>query len=164
MKPNLNRLGMNDSHNKGSLLEGKEVSWTVHLAKREPFKTSIVFLFACLAGVLGAMLLNSILGFPFGFLVILVSTADFLLPVKHGVNRDGAWRKCGLSWSEIAWKDVKRVVAGDEGIKLSPLERSTRLAPFRGVFLRFGNNKQEILEAVEYWRNKYASDVGKASG
>src|SRR5437667_11530006 len=89
-----------------------------------------------------------------------MGTADYLLPVRYSIDAAGAKSKCGISTTAIGWEQVKRVIEGPDGVKLSPLETSSRLAPFRGVFLREDGNLQEIRACVEYWRNQYASDVG----
>ena len=143
--------------------DGPELRWTVHLARREPAKAVIVLVGALLAGFFGVALIESVWMFPVGALVILVSTADFLLPVRFEVSASGARRRCGLSVSAIGWESVRRVATGEDGVKLSPLEKRTRLAPFRGVFLQADGNKQEILDAISYWRSQHASDVGEAA-
>jgi hypothetical protein len=101
--------------------------------------------------------------FPLGVLVILASAADFVLPNRFKVDETGAERRCGLSVVTMPWERVQRVVAGDDGVKLSPFAESTRLAPFRGVYLRANGNLQEIVSCVEYWRKRNAENVGTAS-
>ncbi|MCH8274735.1 MAG: hypothetical protein IH851_08090 [Armatimonadetes bacterium] len=143
--------------------DGPELRWSVHMARREPRKAGYVVLAAVVAGIFGVVLIESVWMFPMGVAVILVSTADFLLPVRFEVSARGARRRCGLSVSAIGWESVRRVAVGEDGVKLSPLERRTRLAPFRGVFLQADGNRQEILDAISYWRNQHAADVGKAA-
>ena len=43
---------------------------------------------------------------------------------------------------------VKRVIEGEDGVKLSPLAESGRLSPFRGVFLRYSGNRETVLEYI----------------
>jgi len=144
-----------------NLKEDRKLEWTVHLAMEQPGKAAVVLAVAILAGVGTALAFSNPLLFLLGFLVIVGSTADFLLPVVQRIDEGGASRKVALSVSKIGWSDVKRVVVGEEGVKLSPLERSTRLAPFRGVYLRFGGRKEEVLQAIEYWRERHATGLGE---
>src|SRR5438105_1693287 len=127
-----------------------ELRWTVHLAKKEPRKTVVLVGCAVLGGLLGVIVVGSFWMLPFGALVILMGTADYLLPVRYSIDAAGAKSKCGISTTAIGWEQVKRVIEGPDGVKLSPLETSSRLAPFRGVFLRADGNLQEIRACVEY--------------
>lgn len=138
----------------------REVRWTVHLAKNEPAKTAVVLFAALFAGLLSILMLQSVWAFPVGLIVILVSSGDFLLPIKYEIGKKGATRRCGLSVSHIEWKAVKRVIEGEDGIKLSPLSESSRTAPFRGVFLRTPENREEILACISYWKENHAEAVG----
>jgi len=78
--------------------------------------------------------------------MILAATAEFWLGTVYKLDEEGASSRTGLSYGRILWKDVKRVVVTQVGIKLSPLDESTRLAPFRGVFLRFGDEDRVRIE------------------
>jgi hypothetical protein len=116
---------------------------------------------AIVAGVVSAAAFSNPLLFFLGFFVIVGSTADFLLPVVQRIDEEGATRKVALSVTRMRWNEVKRVIVGEEGVKLSPLERSSRLSPFRGVYLRFGGQKDAVLRAIEYWRERHAAGLGE---
>jgi len=135
----------------------------VHIAKAEPKKALVVYSVATLAGLGSAAFMGNPWMFPFGFLVIILGAADFVLPNRFTVGKSGVERRCGLSVVTLPWDRVKRVVVGDDGVKLSPLDDSSRLAPFRGVYLRANGNLQEIVSCVEYWRKQNASDVGQTA-
>lgn len=145
--------------------EGEEptLEWIVHLGKKEPGKVAAVVLVAGGAGLLSAFVFGNPLAFLIGFLAIFGSTAEFLLPVRFRLDARGASRRVGWSTAQIEWKDVQRVVEGAEGVKLSPLERSSGLAPFRGVYLRFGSRREEILDLIAYWRKQHAAGVGETA-
>lgn len=134
--------------------------WKTHLARKNPAKTVVVLMAAVTGGLLGWLLSGALWMAFLGFLVILTSLADFLLPIHYTLDEQGAKSRCGFIGSEIRWENVKRVIEGDDGIKLSPLEKSSRLAPFRGVFLRYNGNKQEIIATIAYYREKHASTMG----
>jgi hypothetical protein len=143
--------------------EERTLEWTVHLAKGEPGKATAVVLVSVGAGVLSAVVFGNPIAFLVGFLSILGSTAEFLLPVQYRLDGRGARRKVGWSLTQIEWKDVRRVIEGTDGVKLSPLEQSSRLAPFRGVYLRFGSRQHEVLDLIAYWREQHAAGVGETA-
>lgn len=57
-----------------------------------------------------------------------------------------------LKGTEIKWENVKRCYVDDLGVKLSPLDRASRIEAFRGVYLRFGDNQDAVIEAVKSLR------------
>lgn len=85
-----------------------------------------------------------------GVLIVAASTADFWLGSRFRIDESGASSKTAFSLTKIDWADVRRVVVGSAGLKLSPLTDSTRMSAFRGVFLRYGDQSQaELVEAVK---------------
>ena len=75
---------------------------------------------------------------------------DHWLGSSYRVDERGARSQVGPSVSEIAWPEVKRVLAADRSIRLSPLAETGKLDAFRGVLLRtLNNNHAAVLEFVE---------------
>jgi len=113
---------------------------------------------ALLAGVVGWAIMGNPILAAFGILMVLGPSSEFLLPIRYSVTAQGASSRWGVNTTMIAWQDVRRVVKGDSGIKLSPLEKPGRMSAFRGVYLRFGKeNRQEIERAVAYWCQSHES-------
>jgi len=127
------------------------LEWTVSLASEQPEKVAAVLAAAAFAGLVGFFVAGSMVLAIIGPAVVLGATSEFLLPVRYRITEEGASARWGINLTKIAWKDVKRVRADVHGLKLSPLEKPSRLEAFRGVYLRFGDRKQEVEQAVGYW-------------
>lgn len=128
---------------------GSELVWTVRLYKRQPEKLIVIWAVAIVAAVAGYIYFKgNIFGALLGFTMIALSTTDFWLPLHFRVDGTGAHLRCGISVTSIEWDAVKRTYEVDNGIKLTPLEAPSRLEPFRGVRLRFDNNREEVLAAL----------------
>lgn len=127
------------------------LEWTVSLASRRPEKVAAVLGAAAFAGLVGFFVFGSLALAIIGPAVVLGATSEFLLPVRYRITEDGASARWGINVTHIAWENVKRVKADEHGLKLSPLEKPSRLEAFRGVYLRFGDRKQEVEQAVGYW-------------
>lgn len=127
------------------------LSWSVHLARRHPAKATI-----SLALVTAATAVGCVLAGPYVALVVavalVVSLSDFLFPVRYTMTHDGASCRMLLKSSEIKWASVKRCYTDGLGVKLSPLDRISRVEAFRGVYLRFGDNEDEVIDAVKSLR------------
>lgn len=138
------------------------MEWQVHLSKRNPEKLAAIGLAALVAALGGWLLLQSPLFAVLGVIFILGATTDFWLPVKYRLDDKGASLKCGVSQSAIEWPSVQTVVETTEGVKLSPLRNSnSRLEAFRGVFIRFENNREEVLAKIRSHTEEQCSISGK---
>jgi len=125
------------------------LTWRVHLAARHPRKA-----IGCV-GLIGLMVLCGHLIFRSpgltlaGALMLLGSVSDFLFPVRYTLTTQGAEMRSWISGPSIAWARVRRYYVDEEGVKLSPLPRPSRLEAYRGVYLRFEHNREEVLRIVQ---------------
>jgi len=129
------------------------LSWTIHLAREHPRKLLILIALLSVSMAAGYWIIGA-LGPIAVVLAMGGALAEFLFPVTYELTEQGAVCKTLVKFSEIKWKNVKSCYLDDLGIKLSPLERQSRLEAFRGVYLRFSNNRNEVIEAVKSMRAK----------
>ena len=129
------------------------MSWTVHLAPRYPGKLMFVLGAAGLATFCGWLAIG-----PVGALAALVlvtgSLTEFLFPVKYALSINGATSRALFKTTHIPWSRVKRCYLDDFGVKLSTLETPSRLEAYRGLYLRFGDNKDQVIETIKSLRPK----------
>lgn len=123
---------------------------------KDPNKRWAILLVACIAGLAGWFLFQHPLMSLIGFGAIVAFTTDYWLPQRFKLDGNGASMRCGISVTSIEWSAVKRALPTEEGLHLSPLAKDGRLDSFRGVYLRFSNNREEVLEAV---RRLWGKDV-----
>ena len=124
------------------------LTWTVHLAREHRAKLIYSLCMILLASTAGYYTIGT-LGAVAAALVMFASISDFLLPVRYTITAKSIKCQMFLKSAEIQWKDVKRCYIDDSGIKLSPLNRRSRLEVFRGVYLRFKDNKDQVIETVQ---------------
>lgn len=122
------------------------IVWRVRMSDNDPAKRVVLFLAAVVAFVGGILVAHSLLLGLAGSAMILAATAEFWLGTVYKLDEEGASSRTGFSPTRILWTEVKRAVVTPVGIKLSPLDETTRLSPFRGVFLRFGNEDRVRIE------------------
>jgi hypothetical protein len=125
------------------------LSWTVHPAVRDPART------VALVGIVGlAILLTWTLtrSPPLAALAaagLLGSLRAWFLPRRYVLDERGA-RVEGplLSARGIAWERVRAVTRERHGVHVSPLHRSSRWLPDRGLFLRTDDNAADVAAFV----------------
>lgn len=141
------------------------MTWEIHFGKEHPQKRAVCAVVCVMAGVIGFLLTSSILVGGLGCAAIFASTAEMFLPSRYVLHPQGASVRLGLSTTEIEWASVKRVLPVPGGIRLSPLEKTSRLEDFRGVLLRFSGNEEAVLAKIaEFWRNNEDGLAGPHDG
>ena len=130
----------------------ESLRWEVRLGDGAGGKRFVVAAVATFVGVgATALSLNWITGLV-AVAVIFASTTELFLPIRYSLDRNGATSRCGMSVNQIEWERVQRMIETDDGIKLSPFSAPSRLEAFRGVYLRFAGNRDEILAKLREFR------------
>jgi hypothetical protein len=142
----------------------QSLEWEVRLSESNRARQPVLVIVAVLAGLIGWQMLSSPLAGVIASAVIFMSTAEVFLPLKYRIDEKGARVRCGISTTAILWEDVKRLLDMPDGIRLSPLETPSRLDAFRGVHLRFGSRRDEVLGKIdEFWRTD-GREVAREAG
>lgn len=128
------------------------VQWDVRLWLKGTDKRYAILLAAVVAACAGWFLVQSFVAVVIGLLAILGSTTEYWLPIKYKLDRNAASARCGISVTSIEWSKVKAIIEEPNGVKLSPLTNEGRMGAFRGVFLRFADNRDVVMEAIRLFR------------
>lgn len=80
---------------------------------------------------------------------LLGSLSRYFVPTEYGLDAGGASVRFLGHVRRVAWGDVRRHWVAREGVELSPFARASRLESFRGTFLRFAGNRDEVVSFVE---------------
>ena len=96
-------------------------------------------------------------GFAFGgagygllaAVVLTVSLTSYFAPTDFELDEQGVTVRILGRAQRVPWTRVKRVAVHREGVHLSPFPKPSRLDSFRGTFLRFAGNAQEVVSFVE---------------
>lgn len=139
-------------------LEVEGMSWSVRPWQKNPQKLIVVFAIAIIAGYAGIAIFHQLLMGILGAAMILGATAEYWLGSRFELSAKGAKSQTGLSITELAWPDVKRILINESKVQLSPLEKESRLDAFRGVFLSFDEgNREAILSKINLMRETYGT-------
>lgn len=125
------------------------LKWKVHLFRSERRYRSIIALIAVLTAMVGGFVM---IGEPLIIaayaLILFFALGDFFFPVSYRITEKGAYAVGWTGARFMAWGRVKRAYKNDHGVKLSIFEHPTALESFRGLFIRFGDRRDEILSLV----------------
>jgi len=125
------------------------LEWACHPVKRKPLVSVLVTLFI-LAVV--AIVFYTTASRVFGVLaavVMLASLAKFYFPTTYRLTYDRITIKTTTQTLHKDWSIYRSCYPDKNGILLSPFVRPSRLESFRGIYLMFNNNRDEVTSFVK---------------
>lgn len=96
-------------------------------------------------------------------LLLGVSVAPYYVGATYAVSEEGAAAAGLFGTHRRRWADVKGCFPDADGVLLSPFARPTRLAYTRGLYLRFADNRDEVLTRVEAFVEQAAGEPRAAA-
>ena len=84
-----------------------------------------------------------------GVVVLVVTSREFFLPTRFTLDDRGATKRFLLFTRFMPWEKVRRTSPDSRGVLLSPMPFPSRLEVFRGLYLRFGRSRAEVLSYLE---------------
>ncbi|HDL04171.1 MAG TPA: hypothetical protein ENH25_08560 [candidate division Zixibacteria bacterium] len=140
---------------------GKSLEWICHPAKKNMRTTVLVtiFLFVVIGAVYYAT--GSVW---FGILAVVIlfgSLASFYFPTRYRLTEDGIFVKTTAQNLQKKWSQYRSYYMDKNGVLLSPFVRPSRLENFRGVYLKFWYNKEEVMAFVKEQMEKSKSEGGE---
>ena len=139
-------------------MEKTTLVWKVHLLREHPAKTLLIAP-VVLASLLACyFIFHNLLPLVVVMFLFASALAEYLFPVRYELDEKGASSRTLLGRTFIEWDRVKKYYLDDRGIKLSTLEKQGRLEAYRGIYLRFGKNREKVTEAVRRLRDARCAD------
>lgn len=125
-----------------------QIEWISFPAVENLKKTTIATIF-----IIGlSTLLYFLYGPIYGFLSILFlgfSLLPYYTPTTYRLNEDGIEVKKVFYTIKKSWSNFRSFYPDKNGVLLSPFPIPTRLENFRGIYIRFRGNGEEVLSVVE---------------
>lgn len=125
------------------------LSWRCHPARRRPARAVVVALVHVVLCGLIAQYTRSV---PFAVvltLVLFLSLSAFYFPAWYTVSEQGIRVKTLINTFERPWSMYRSHWPDKNGVLLSPFPRRSRLENFRGLFVRYDGNRDQVLAFVK---------------
>ena len=120
------------------------LSWTAHPARLRKKATVIVLLFIFLIFFVVYEVTGSYLMVLLAALIFAGSLSTYFLPTKYEITGDKVRIKYTFTKIEKNMRDFRSYYPDKRGVLLSPFPRPSRLENFRGLYLKYHNNKAEV--------------------
>lgn len=125
------------------------IEWTAHPVKRKPLVSVLVTFFIILVVVIVYYTMNSKTFAILAMVIMFVSLAKFYFPTTYRLTRDRITIKTMTQTLHKDWSIYRSCYPDKNGILLSPFVRPSRLENFRGIYLIFSNNRDEVINFVK---------------
>jgi len=125
------------------------IEWSVHPIKKN-WKVSVgvaSFLLALCAAIYISF--NSAAFLALSIAILTCSLAPFFFPTTYTLQDDCITVKSRLRRFSRHWDSFKSYYPDRNGVLLSPFPHPSRLENFRGVYVRFGHNRSEVVDFVK---------------
>jgi len=126
-----------------------EMKWTVHLIKRNWIVSTAVVLFLIILCSAIYLSFNSATFLLLSVAILVISLSPFFLPTTYTFQDDCIIVKSLFRKSSRQWDSFKSYYPDRNGVLLSPFSSPTRLENFRGIYIRFENNRSEVVEFIQ---------------
>ncbi|MDF1543870.1 MAG: hypothetical protein P1R58_02065 [bacterium] len=126
-----------------------ELSWTTHPVKRRPLLSLGVSLFLLVITWIVYSMTDSEIFAALALIAMFASVAKFYLPTYFTLTDRQVVIRSTTQTIRKDWSMFRSYYADKNGVLLSPFVEPSRLENFRGLYLIFDNNKQEVLTILD---------------
>jgi hypothetical protein len=129
---------------------GTEVlKWIDHPLKKSWKNLLIVVLFLMVAPAVVFFSTKSLLFLFLSIVFLLGSLSTFFLPTTYELSEDSIKVKFFFNTRKMEWGKYRSFYVDKNGVLLSPFEKPSRLENFRGIYIRFNQNKDEVVNFIK---------------
>ncbi|MEK7775510.1 MAG: hypothetical protein AAB305_06460 [Candidatus Zixiibacteriota bacterium] len=125
------------------------IEWTCHPAKRLPWVTAVVSIFAVSAVVAVFYTTDSRLFAVLAMLIMWGSLAKFYFPTTYRLSESRITVKTMTQTLNKDWSQYRSCYPDKNGILLSPFAHPSRLENFRGLYLMFEGNRDAVTACIK---------------
>ncbi len=128
---------------------GRTVAWTIHPVKRKPWVSAMVTLVVLLFSFLVYVSTESTFFCVLSLIVLFASLAKFYMPTSYTLTEREVIVKTTTQTLKKEWSLYRSCWPDKNGILLSPFVEQSRLENFRGLYLIFGDNREEATSFIK---------------
>ncbi|GEM_PF-440862 len=124
------------------------LSWSTHPARVRPLATTLVIMFLLALAALVYLLTLSAVFTCITALVLYGSLTQYFTRTTFEFTDTKVRVKYIVNKVEKEWAQYRSYYVDKNGVLLSPFPAPSRLENFRGLYVRFAGNKDQVMEVV----------------
>ena len=123
--------------------------WSSHPVRKNVWVSILVVVFLFVIWYVVYLSTQNIILLALSVVIMLGSLSTFFLPTRYELDDDKVKIIYLLSTRERKWDTFRSYYVDKNGVLLSPFERPSRLENFRGLYIRFSQNKEQVVDFVK---------------
>lgn len=128
---------------------GAVMEWRCHPVKRRPSVSIAVSLFIIVVAMAVFYSTDSRAFTVLALVVMLGSLAKFYFPTSYQLTAETVSVKTTTMTITKSWSQYRSFYPDKNGVLLSPFAQPSRLENFRGLYLMFSDNRDEVIAFVQ---------------
>lgn len=129
--------------------EGETLAWTTHPVKHRPTVAVLVTLLILAMGIIVFYMTMSKAFAVLALLVLFFSLTKFYLPTHYRLTEKSVTVKTTTQTITKSWSNYRSMYPDKSGLLLSPFPVPSRLESFRGIYLIFAQNRDEVIRFAD---------------
>jgi hypothetical protein len=128
--------------------EDTTLKWSSHPVKKKTAVSVLVVLFLFVVWLVVYVTTSSLLLTGLAVIIMLGSLSSFFFPTNYELDQKKVRIRFFFTKREREWSAFRSFYVDKNGVLLSPFAKPSRLENFRGVYVRFGPNKDQVVDFV----------------
>ncbi len=124
------------------------LKWVAHPFKKNKKKTFFLILFLILVWGLVYWSTLSLGYLLLAVFILMASLSAYFFPTTYEMTEQKITVKYIATRKEKSWDTFRSFYADKNGVFLSPFPKPTRMENFRGLYVRYNDNQEEVLSFV----------------
>jgi hypothetical protein len=133
----------------GQMSSETVLKWSTHPVRKKAWISILVVLFLFVIWALVYLATLNLFFVAFSVVVLLGSLSSFFLPTYYELDNEKVKIRFFFTLKEKKWGMFRSCYVDKNGVLLSPFEKPSRLENFRGIYIRFNQNKDEVVDFVK---------------
>lgn len=125
------------------------LKWSSHPVKKKASVSVLVVVFLLVVWWVVYVSTSSVFLTGLSVVIMLVSLSSFFLPTHYELDQRKVRIQYLLTRREREWGAFRSFYVDKNGVLLSPFPKPSRLENFRGVYVRFNRNKDQVVDFVK---------------
>ena len=123
--------------------------WNVHPLRENWTRSTLLFLFLIFLFLGIYWLFQSVFVTLLSAIFVTGSLYRYLLPFRYELHEHELVVTAPLYRLTKSWDTFRSFYVDNHGVLLSPFTKPSRLENFRGVYVRFGENRSDVLDFIK---------------
>ena len=125
------------------------LKWSSHPVKKKALISILVIVLLFVVWSVVYLATSSLFLTGLSVIIMLGSLSSFFLPTHYELDQEKIKIRFFLTKREREWSTFRSFYVDKNGVLLSPFAKPSRLENFRGIYVRFSQNKDQVVDFVK---------------